>query len=42
LEADANSFDIFLAIRMILGFALGLLTGRVPSHIDESGAVEVG
>ncbi|KAK4526945.1 hypothetical protein GAYE_SCF29G4864 [Galdieria yellowstonensis] len=39
LEADAHSFGVLLAGRMILGSALGLLSGTVPAYIAENCAV---
>ncbi|GJD05887.1 Inositol transporter 1 [Galdieria sulphuraria] len=39
LEADAHSFGVLLPGRMILGSALGLLSGTVPAYIAENCAV---
>jgi len=39
LEADAHSFGVLLAAPMILGCALGLLSGTVSAYIADNCAV---
>ena len=39
LEAAAKSFGVMLAGRMILGAALGLLSGTIPAYISENCAI---
>jgi sugar porter (SP) family MFS transporter len=40
LEAAAQSFGVLLAGRMILGSALGLMSGTVPAYIAENCAIK--